>query len=394
MNNELKHLRNRFSSIATLLVFLFTLFVWAGFISYRYYVWYESTVHSFDIYKQSVRTIDINNFKGWISREDSQFASLYKKSFILVWWDGNVIENNSPYTDRGEISGIFHHLHENDVTEDDGYLISTFRMSPEYLLIIIDKLPYNLIDYLEDIWYLTLLILILSGGVFYIAFKSSSYLLRPIEENMETMRYFVQVAGHELRTPLAGISSSVQLLKEIGKYDEEIVSDIKNQTNRSSELIQSLSELSDIRKDGIQNEEVHISEIVYETMKDIENMIKNHNIKLSIDLKEDITLHASKHHIYILIMNLLSNAIKYNKEWWMVKIIIENNKLSIEDSGIGIEKKYISKIFDQFYRVSTHRNETEWFGLGLALVKRIVNQYGWKINVKSSEEGTVFRVTF
>ena len=93
------------------------------------------------------------------------------------------------------------------------------------------------------------------------------------EENMESMRYFVHAASHELKTPFAAISSSVQLLKEMKKYDEEVVQDLETETQKSGNLINSLLELSNIGEHSV-SEEVHISEIVYEVLRDLDVRIQ------------------------------------------------------------------------------------------------------------------------
>jgi len=96
----------------------------------------------------------------------------------------------------------------------------------------------------------------------------------------------------------------------------------------------------------------------------------------------------------MLLGNLVSNAIKYNKKWGKVTITISDWLLKIQDTGIGIPAKEIEKIFDRFYQVGNVRNQ-EWSGIGLSLVKKIVDMYGWNISVQSKEkQGTTFMIKF
>jgi signal transduction histidine kinase len=96
----------------------------------------------------------------------------------------------------------------------------------------------------------------------------------------------------------------------------------------------------------------------------------------------------------MLIANIISNAIKYNKKNGKIHITIASWELHIKDTGVGIPAKDTEKIFDRFYQVGSVRNQ-EWFWIWLALVKKIVDMYGWKIELISKENiGTTFIIRF
>lgn len=135
--------------------------------------------------------------------------------------------------------------------------------------------------------------------------------------------------------------------------------------------------------------------------QEVENIVTQYSEqiqknKISIDIKNNniCSVNANKWHINMLISNLLSNAIKYNKKGWNIKIEINSWILIIKDTGVGIEKKEIDKIFDRFYQIGNVRNQ-DWFWIGLALVKKIIDIYWWKISCKSTEKlGTTFEIRF
>ena len=152
--------------------------------------------------------------------------------------------------------------------------------------------------------------------------------------------------------------SSVQLLSETKVYDQETVHDIESETKRAGELIGSLAELSSMNEQT-PKEEIHISETLYEVLKDLDAAIKKKRLEVTVHLTEDITVRANRYYIFILISNLLSNALKYSFEKGEISVHISDGKLHVKDTGIGIKKSQLSKIFDAFYRVSPHRERSE-----------------------------------
>jgi signal transduction histidine kinase len=98
--------------------------------------------------------------------------------------------------------------------------------------------------------------------------------------------------------------------------------------------------------------------------------------------------------LYIFLSNLIWNAIKYNKQDWKIDIFYKSGELTIRDSWIWIEKSDLPKIFDRFFKWDKSRN-TEWFGIGLSLVKKISDLYKWKIKFESEDwDGTKVKVKF
>lgn len=214
----------------------------------------------------------------------------------------------------------------------------------------------------------------------------------PIEENMKDMEQFIFNAGHELKTPLSVIKSNLQLALAKKQYKKSIDESIK-EVNKMNILLDSLVNLSVIQYD----ENKELLEVVQEVegvVSQYMQIAKSKWISIIIQKESDFILHAHRWYFNMLVGNLVSNAIKYNKKWGKVIITIADWLLKIQDTGIGIPQKEIEKIFDRFYQVGNVRNQ-EWSGIGLSLVKKIVDMYGWNIAVQSKEkQGTNFIIKF
>lgn len=102
-----------------------------------------------------------------------------------------------------------------------------------------------------------------------------------------------------------------------------------------------------------------------------------------------------KRHLEMLINNLIDNAIKYNKTGGNLEVTLKAQKLTIKDSGIGIKKEEVSRIYERFYRSSASDvKKMSGSGLGLAIVKHIALTYGIHIHLDSNEKGTTFTLAF
>lgn len=214
----------------------------------------------------------------------------------------------------------------------------------------------------------------------------------PIEENIQDMEQFVFNAGHELKTPLSVIKSHLQLSLAKKQYQKAIDESIK-EINKMNTLLDSLVNLSVIQYDE-NKEPVAVIQEVESIVSQYTQIAKSKWISLYIQKESDFILHAHRGYFNMLLGNLVSNAIKYNKKWGKVTITISDWLLKIQDTGIGIPAKEIEKIFDRFYQVGNVRNQ-EWSGIGLSLVKKIVDMYGWNISVQSKEkQGTTFMIKF
>ncbi|MDD3262382.1 MAG: HAMP domain-containing sensor histidine kinase [Candidatus Absconditabacteria bacterium] len=217
-------------------------------------------------------------------------------------------------------------------------------------------------------------------------------LFLPIEENIQDMEQFIFNAGHELKTPLSVTKSHLQLALAKKQYKKSIDESIK-EIDKMNDLLEALINLSVIHQEA-EKENIDIAQEVDYLVVQYESKAKKKKIKISIKKDKSFDITANKGHINMLISNLISNAIKYNKNGGKIEISINSGEMYVKDTGIGISPKDVEKIFDRFYQVGGVRNQ-EGFGIGLALVKKIVDMYGWKIDVFSQENiGTTIRIRF
>lgn len=202
--------------------------------------------------------------------------------------------------------------------------------------------------------------------------------LLPVRENIDTMTHFVHDAGHELKTPLAIISGNLQILRDSPKMDYELVESSFDTIDAMNESISGLLELADL-KIPEKNKKTNILPIVESEIFRAKNI---KNVTIENNLTKDFYVSASEKHLSILIRNLLENAIKYNKENGRVMISSEKNIFTIRDTGIGMAKDDIDRIFDRFYRINQN-SSIAGSGIGMTLVDKILKLYDWDIKIQS-----------
>lgn len=221
---------------------------------------------------------------------------------------------------------------------------------------------------------------------------------------------FLSSMSHEIRTPLnAIVGFSEDIADRVKEKDGEIKEDAEYIQEASKTLLEIVGNILDINK--IEADKMEITEVKYNPKDLIEEVAKINSIRLEekeieykVNIAKDIPyeLIGDKTHIKTILNNLLTNAIKYTEKG---KIIVEVNCInkeenctmiiSVRDTGRGIKKEYIDKLFTKFERLDVERNTTtEGTGLGLAITKSLVEMMSGKINVQSEfGQGSIFVVT-
>lgn len=220
---------------------------------------------------------------------------------------------------------------------------------------------------------------------------------------------FISNMTHEFKTPISTIALACEAIEDSdvnkGNNNQSIIPfiDMIQQENRRLEvLVESILESSMLEKQNIEwgKDKVNLGEVGSLV---IENALfrvgaENCSIKLSKP-DEPIIIYCDRLHFRNLLSNLVDNAIKYSEGKAVVVIDIKQNEknvvLTISDSGIGIKKEHLDKIFDKLYRVPTGDiHNVKGFGLGLNYVKRICDGYNWDIKVNSKfGRGTTFVIS-
>lgn len=230
--------------------------------------------------------------------------------------------------------------------------------------------------------------------------KVFNEMLETLENSSKRERQFSSDVSHELRTPISVIRAE----SEYGAKYTDSVEDakesfdvIERQSKRMTSMINQILELSrlDSRLE-IPKEELLLSDKIKSTLEDYKILFDNKNIKLFINIEENIIVHANEALIMRMIDNLLSNALKY-AETEVTVCLARRNRIILEvaDDGIGISDNEKKHIWDRFYKVDKSRTTTEdnSSGLGLSITKKIVELHDGKIAVLDNKpKGTRFVV--
>ena len=202
-------------------------------------------------------------------------------------------------------------------------------------------------------------------------------MLERLHTSFESEKRFTSDASHELRTPLAVIKAECEYALSENADEEErkqALESIEEQTDKMTALVSSLLSVTRAEQGSgrFTLEEANLSELVEEICGKFRT---TKNIKLTTEIDNDIIISLNNTLITQLLENLLSNADKYGRENGFIKVKLYSEKdktvLSVRDNGIGISEEDLPKIWNRFYRADASRSETEGFGLGLALVKKI-----------------------
>ncbi len=223
--------------------------------------------------------------------------------------------------------------------------------------------------------------------------------MKDLEKLNAAHETFIYSVSHDLRVPLGNIASLVQMLTQWDNdvSEQKSISVMLEKSVKSMKII--IDELSEITKiEGNYKErieKINFKQIFKEVELILQDKIVESNVKLHIDIQEP-EFNFSRKNIRSIVYNLLSNAIKYKSpertpEVW-VKTEKENNFLiiSVTDNGLGIPNDQLDSVFSKFTRIEKNIEGT---GIGLYLVKKIVDNNGGKISVTSTlGEGSEFRV--
>lgn len=218
----------------------------------------------------------------------------------------------------------------------------------------------------------------------------------------EKMRQFVSDASHELRTPLTSIRGFVEvLLRGAAKSEQQLnsaLNTILKESERLGKLVNDLLMLTRLDQRNAQEMKIeNISAIIAETLPQLKILADNRNINAK--LEENVFAYVNGNQIKQVIFNLVQNAICHTDEnKGEISISTKHSSdfavIEISDNGSGISSENLNKIFDRFFRSEEHRaRKYGGYGLGLSIVKAIVDAHEGKIEVTSElEKGTKFSV--
>lgn len=232
--------------------------------------------------------------------------------------------------------------------------------------------------------------------------NSFNHLLGRLNETFESQKNFTANAAHELKTPLATMKAGIQVLEmeespSIEEY-KETVEVAKVNTERLIHIVEDLTNLT--KQENLYfTDSIDLADTIEDCLKELEPIAKQRNITLKEGMCEGVIL-GNQTLIARAIFNLIENAVKYNHDNGYVYVTSKKEgdqiKVVIEDNGVGIPEEALPQIFEPFYRVDKSRSrEIGGSGLGLALVRNIIEKHHGTISVRSClGQGTTFEVVF
>ena len=222
------------------------------------------------------------------------------------------------------------------------------------------------------------------------------------QKELDKMRKdFIADASHELKTPLSVIQGySEGLLDNLqsGEIKEEYLKIILDETEKMNKLVSNMLELSELEsgRTSLNPEVFSIQRLIRYVTKRLSPAISDKNIELKLEWeKDEFLVKADSFRIEQVLCNLLNNAIRYSPEGGLIKINAwEKNKkvwLSVQNNGPTISVEELKKIWDKFYRVEKSRNkELGGSGLGLSIIKNILELHGSEFGARNTSEGVEF----
>lgn len=227
--------------------------------------------------------------------------------------------------------------------------------------------------------------------------------LRPISEAMLREKELVANASHELKTPIAAIVAGSEVMLRRGKKNTQKrytdgLKMINEEANYAGKLVSELLRLyrMDAGSLEIREDVLDLEKLVNRSLEEIKPMAEEKNIKVTFTNKEPaFKVKGDSDLVKLMVTNILENSVKYNKKGGSIKLTLNNQRLEIKDTGIGIEEKEVKRIFEKFYRADNAREAGDGTGLGLSIVQWISEKLKVGVAVSSTlGEGTTFTLDF
>ena len=312
--------------------------------------------------------------------------------FTVSTQDGREVYRCPDYTDDGEEYTYSQVLFRNDPQSKMGVVRIHFPDMNSYI--------FSSVRFMVPSMIFTFVLIVTFIFTIVVIFRQKRY--------SEIKNDFINNMTHELKTPIASISLASQMLNdEIVPKNEMMMKHlstvINDETKRLRFLVEKVLQMSmfDRKKAVFKKKELDLNEMVETVANSFTLRVEHTGGKIYTDIGAvDSTIYVDEMHFQNVINNLLDNAVKYRRPDQPIDIYMKtwNDKehvcLSIKDTGMGIKKENLKKVFDKFYRVHTGNvHDVKGFGLGLAYVKNIVDLHNGEIKVDSEYgKGTKFTI--
>ena len=220
---------------------------------------------------------------------------------------------------------------------------------------------------------------------------------RRLNAFVERERVFTRDAGHELRTPLAVLKGSLDLLEDNQdrpKHEQNALRRMQRTVDDMGSLLETLLLLARESEVTMPSEEVMVNDLVANQIDLLAHMAERGGNQMAFHEEAELKLHAPSRVVEIVIGNLMRNALNYTQQG-KVDVTVNSRGVRVEDTGVGMSRDELANAFEAFYRADESRGLIKGHGLGLAIVRRLVRQFGWAISAHSRPgEGTTVEVRF
>ncbi|MDO3378532.1 sensor histidine kinase [Geoalkalibacter halelectricus] len=234
--------------------------------------------------------------------------------------------------------------------------------------------------------------------------RNFNRMLAQLENSFRRMRQFAADASHELRTPLTVLRGETEVALRWGKNAEElrqVLASNLEEIDRMGRIIDDLLLLakSEAGETPMNIKRVNLNQLVHELAAQGRILGENKGIAVTLELPQDTTFFCDGDELRLhqMLLNLVSNGIKYTPTGGRVALRLSKADgqaaISVSDTGVGMEAEHLQRIFDRFYRIDRNRSLESGAGLGLSIVKWIVEAHQGRIEVSSTlGEGSCFTV--
>lgn len=350
--------------------------------------------------------------KDLMLQEKRQILQNYSNDLIVRLKDLHVnIDKNNIYPRDERFNSaifdsdkkkIFSTLASDDVSLDDIIYLSdnqihfikepeSYYLGSKYIIVEVadDGIWFEEIRYKIGICFLLAFAFMMVLGYFILRL-----VLKPMRDALHLLDRFIKDTTHELNTPVTAIITNIEMIDK-SSLDERLLKKI-NRIEIGAKTISNIYEdLTFVTLNNqiiSNNEEINLSNVLKQRVEYFNSIATMKKINFDLNIKDDVFIVCDMKKITKLIDNILSNAIKYNKIAGFIKVNLDDNILSIEDSGKGIEKENLKTLFERYSRFD---KSVGGFGIGLNIVSLIAKEYNLKIDIKSQiDVGTTVEVTW
>lgn len=363
--------------------------------------------------KQSIWGMDSNNIKNniYLNNMPTKDRGIYKSNRFEIKVDGNLVG----YVDIGQYSSIL--LSEEDMNFKKSINESIIASGIITLVIFIWISLYFSKQFSMPIKDVVSMAINLSKGIFDTKSSNKSNI-----EELENLRISVNMLGgkleyqdtlrkrlvsdisHEIRTPLNVLQNNLEaMIDGLFPITKDRLNYLNEEVIRFGRLLNNLNTLKEFETESIKLnfETIFLDKLIIDICKDFDIAAGNKNIKLKYNIEPDeiYSIKGDKDKLKQVFINLISNAIKFTDKNGEIitNLYVKNKKIIVEviDNGVGIKKEDLPFIFERFYRGDKSRHQIEGSGIGLTIIKNILELHNAEIDVKSEEgRGTTFKLYF